>query len=169
LSRRISATSPRPTSCTTLQHLSIMGKRKKAAKKPTGPRRNEPLATTFPSLFCNHEKSVSVKLDKKSGVGHLSCKVCNQQFQCAVNYLSAAVDVYADWVDACDAVAKEDGEERAGGNHAPSRAPAAGRSHGGRAGDEEDDDNDIIDDEDDDGLGGYGGDGDGGIVADDEY
>jgi len=146
-----------------------MGKRKKAAKKPTGPRRNEPLATTFPCLFCNHEKSVSVKLDKKSGVGHLSCKVCNQQFQCAVNYLSAAVDVYADWVDACDAVAKEDGEERAGGNHAPSRAPAAGRSHGGRAGDEEDDDNDIIDDEDDDGLGGYGGDGDGGIVADDEY
>ena len=81
--------------------------------------------------------------------------------------LSAAVDVYADWVDACDAVAKEDGEERAGGIHAPLRAPAASRS-GGRARDEEDDDNDIIDDDDDDGLGGYGGDGEG-IVADDEY
>jgi len=145
-----------------------MGKRKKAAKKPTGPKRNEPLATTFPCLFCNHEKSVTVKLDKKSGVGHLSCKVCNQQFQCAVNYLSAAVDVYADWVDACDAVAKEDGEER-GGAYAPARAPAAGRSSAGRARDEDqDNDDDIIDDEDDDGLGGYGGDGDG-IVADDEY
>lgn len=50
-----------------------------------GALQNEPLATTFPCLFCNHEKSVTVKLDKKSGVGQLSCKVCNQQFQCAVN------------------------------------------------------------------------------------
>lgn len=53
-----------------------------------------------------------VKLDKKSGVGHLNCKICNQQFQCAVNYLSAAVDVYSDWVDACDAVAKIDSEQK---------------------------------------------------------
>lgn len=90
-----------------------MGKRKAAAKKPTGPRKNEPLPTVFACLFCNHEKSVTVKIDKRAGVGHLSCKVCNQQFQCAVNYLSAGVDVYSDWVDACDAVAKQDGEERA--------------------------------------------------------
>lgn len=60
------------------------GKRKSAAK-PQGPRKNEPLATIFPCLFCNHEKSVSVKLEKKMGVGTLNCKVCNQQFQCAVN------------------------------------------------------------------------------------
>jgi len=80
--------------------------------------------------------------------------------------LSAAVDVYADWVDACDAVAKEDGDDRGGGDYAPSRAPAAGRSNAGRARDEdeEDNDDDIIDDED--GLGGYGGEG---VVADDEY
>ncbi|POS88041.1 Elf1-domain-containing protein, partial [Erysiphe pulchra] len=87
-----------------------MGKRKAAAKKPVGPRKNAPLPSVFPCLFCNHEKSVMVKLDKKSGVGQLNCKICNQQFQCAVNYLSAAVDVYSDWVDACDAVAKIDGE-----------------------------------------------------------
>jgi len=140
-----------------------MGKRKKAAKKPTGPKKNEPLPTIFPCLFCNHEKSVSVKLDKKAGVGQLQCKVCNQQFQCAVNYLSAPVDVYSDWVDACDAVAKEDGEER-GGDFAPSRAPAAGRQNAGKARDEDDDD-DIIDDGSD-GMGGYGGEG---VVADDEY
>lgn len=140
-----------------------MGKRKKAAKKPTGPRKNEPLATTFPCLFCNHEKSVSVKLDKKSGVGQLSCKVCDQKFQCAINYLSAAVDVYSDWVDACDTVAKEDhGED--GGAFTSSRLATAGRVGAGRA---RDDDNDIIDDDDDDLAGaGYGGDG---IVADDEY
>jgi transcription elongation factor Elf1 len=48
-----------------------------------------------------------VKLDKKLGLGHLSCKVCGQRFQTGINYLSAAVDVYSDWVDACDAVAKD--------------------------------------------------------------
>ncbi|KAH8794850.1 transcription elongation factor Elf1 like-domain-containing protein [Hyaloscypha finlandica] len=140
-----------------------MGKRKKAAKKPQGPRKNEPLPTVFPCLFCNHEKSVSVKLDKKAGVGALSCKVCNQQFQCAINYLSAAVDVYSDWVDACDAVAKEDVEEGAGGEYAPSR-PAAGRPGGGRARDDDEDLEDLIDDEGED-AGGYRGNG---VVADDE-
>ncbi|KAI9677571.1 MAG: hypothetical protein M1817_006525 [Caeruleum heppii] len=88
-----------------------MGKRKKAAKKPTGPRRREPLATTFPCLFCNHEKSVAVQLDKKAGAGHLSCKVCGQTFQTGINYLSAAVDVYSDWIDACDTVARDDARD----------------------------------------------------------
>lgn len=72
--------------------------------------------------------------------------------------LSAAVDVYSDWVDACDAVAKEDVEER-GGDYAPSR-PAAGRPIGGRARDEDEDLDDLIDDDDEDGGGGYRGDDD---------
>jgi transcription elongation factor Elf1 len=88
----------------------------------------EPLPTNFPCLFCNHEKSVSVKLDKKAGIGELSCKICGQQFQTGINCelgvsqtrlhlfsglipkladLSAGVDVYSDWIDACDTVAKE--------------------------------------------------------------
>lgn len=141
-----------------------MGKRKKAAKKPTGPKRNAPLPTLFDCLFCNHPNAVSVKLDKKAGVGQLSCKTCNQQFQCAVNYLSAAVDVYSDWVDACDAVAKEaeEGGGRGGGDYAPSSRPSARTSAGRARDEEEDDENDIIDDRDDDGYGGEG------IVADDD-
>jgi len=97
-----------------------MGKRKKSSRGPQGPRKREPLATTFSCLFCNHENSVIVKLDKKLGLGNLSCKVCGQRFQTGINYLSAAVDVYSDWVDACDAVAKstanqyEDDEPKAG-------------------------------------------------------
>lgn len=83
-----------------------MGKRKKAAKAPTK-KKAEPLATTFPCLFCNHEKSVSAKIDKKAGVGHLSCKVCDQSFTCSINYLSAPVDVYSEWVDACEKVAND--------------------------------------------------------------
>ncbi|TVY85191.1 Transcription elongation factor 1-like protein [Lachnellula suecica] len=142
-----------------------MGKRK-AAKKPQGKKRNEPLAKTFPCLFCNHEKSVSVDIDKKGGVGNLSCKVCSQQFQCAINYLSAAVDVYSEWVDACDTVAKDDGEEGGGGSFAPARAPVAGRPSARKARDDDEDDehDEILDNED--GLGGYGGQG---VVGDDEY
>ncbi|PYI10105.1 transcription elongation factor [Aspergillus sclerotiicarbonarius CBS 121057] len=84
-----------------------MGKRKKSSRQPAQPKKKEPLPTTFACLFCNHENSIVVKLDKKLGLGNLSCKVCGQRFQTGINYLSAAVDVYSDWVDACDAVAKD--------------------------------------------------------------
>ncbi|CAG8033908.1 unnamed protein product [Penicillium salamii] len=87
-----------------------MGKRK-SSSKPQGPKKREPLATTFSCLFCNHENSVIVKLDKKLGLGDLSCKVCGQKFQTGINYLSAPVDVYSDWVDACDAVAKDTADQ----------------------------------------------------------
>lgn len=71
-----------------------------------------------------------MSIEKKSGVGNLQCKVCGQTFQTNVNCmcdlsskarvvltlvidLSAPVDVYADWIDACDAVAKEAAAGRA--------------------------------------------------------
>ncbi|KAF8471920.1 transcription elongation factor Elf1 like-domain-containing protein [Kalaharituber pfeilii] len=85
-----------------------MGKRKKSSK-PQGPKKREPLATTFSCLFCNHEKSITCKLDKKASVGTLFCKVCAQTFQTDINSLSAPVDVYSDWIDACDAVTRESG------------------------------------------------------------
>lgn len=74
------------------------------------------------------------------------------------------MDVYSDWVDACDEVAKQDRAEK-GGDHAPSKGPTSTGGQNARARSDEDED-DIIDDEDDDGAGAYGGDG---IVADDEY
>ncbi|KAK4193080.1 transcription elongation factor Elf1 like-domain-containing protein [Podospora australis] len=120
-----------------------MGKRKKATRKPTGPKRNEPLPNTFTCLFCNHEKSVSVKLVKKDGVGTLNCKVCGQTFQCGINYLSAAVDVY-------NAVAQEAAAQSQSTAKPYSRVGASSRRV------EEDD---IDDDQ-------YGGDG---IADDDDY
>ena len=67
------------------------------------------------------------------------------------------MDVYADWVDACDAVAKEDG---AAADGAHDKGPTGDRPRARN----EDDDDDIIDDEDDEV--GYGGEG---AAADDEY
>ncbi|KAK4229865.1 hypothetical protein QBC38DRAFT_79205 [Podospora fimiseda] len=103
-----------------------MGKRKKSSRKPTGPRRNEPLPSMFTCLFCNHEKAVSIKLDKKAGVGDLNCKICGQNFQCGINYLSAPIDVYSEWVDAADAVAQE--------QDANEKARSGGRLTAGRPG-----------------------------------
>lgn len=105
-----------------------MGKRKKATKVP-GKKKNEPLPTNFTCLFCNHEKSITVKLSKKEGVGQLNCKTCGQTYQCAINYLSHPVDVYSDWVDACDAVAKKGGEQ-IGSERTVAAARASGRGAG---------------------------------------
>jgi transcription elongation factor Elf1 len=131
-----------------------MGKRKKSSRKPQGPKKNEPLPSVFTCLFCNHERSVTVKLDKKAGVGTLDCKVCGQKFQCGINYLSAPVDVYSEWVDAADAVAKdaEPHPPRPGGSTQPGGARRAAPSR-------------PVDDDDDDDDRGYGGDG---IVDDEE-
>ncbi|KAI9158822.1 Elf1 like domain protein [Paramyrothecium foliicola] len=128
-----------------------MGKRKKSSRGPVGPRKKDPLPSTFTCLFCNHENSVTVKLDKKAGVGQLDCRLCGQQFQCAINYLSAPVDVYGEWVDAADAVAKGNTEELGYGG--TSRTNSTGRIA-----------NKITNDEDED-EGRYEGDD---IVADDD-
>ncbi|KAM0705039.1 hypothetical protein Q7P35_007826 [Cladosporium inversicolor] len=83
-----------------------MGKRK-SSSKPQGPKKREGLDTKFKCVFCNSEDSISTKIDKKAGVASLSCKNCVQSYQMSANYLTQPVDVYFDWIDACDAVAQE--------------------------------------------------------------
>lgn len=116
-----------------------MGKRKSAAK-PAGKKKREPLATAFQCLFCNHENAVTVKLDKKSSTGDLSCKVCGQSFQTGINYLSQAVDVYSDWIDACDSVAKDAAESTTKAHPDTLRGTGASTraQHGGAAAAEDD-------------------------------
>ncbi|KAK8199590.1 transcription elongation factor 1, partial [Phyllosticta capitalensis] len=68
----------------------------------------EGLATVFQCLFCNHEKSVTIQMDKKGNIGNLQCKVCGVNFQQPITSISQPIDVYYEWVDACDAVAQEE-------------------------------------------------------------
>ncbi|KAG8935685.1 hypothetical protein FRC03_001545 [Tulasnella sp. 419] len=79
-----------------------MGKRK-SSKKPQGPKRREALDTAFKCLFCHHERAITCKMDKKEGLGHLSCKVCGQSFQSEIHHLSEPIDVYSEWIDAAEA------------------------------------------------------------------
>lgn len=46
-------------------------------------------------------------LDKKNLLGELHCKICGQTFQTAIHGLSQPVDVYSDWIDACEDLAEE--------------------------------------------------------------
>lgn len=90
-----------------------MGKRKTATKPQK--KIKVKLDVTFRCLFCNHEKSVICTLDKKNSVGDLHCKICGQSFQTAINSLSQPIDIYSDWIDACEDLAEEqDGDEDRG-------------------------------------------------------
>ncbi|KIM87111.1 hypothetical protein PILCRDRAFT_815572 [Piloderma croceum F 1598] len=91
-----------------------MGKRKKSSRKPTGPRRREPLETAFTCLFCHHDKSVTVRLDRKEGLAQLVCRVCDQRYQSKVNHLTEPIDVYSEWIDAADAAQREEQTVRRG-------------------------------------------------------
>ncbi|KAK9381781.1 uncharacterized protein V2V93DRAFT_334273 [Kockiozyma suomiensis] len=79
-----------------------MGKRKKSTRKPAQRRAREPLPTVFSCLFCNHEKSVICRMDKKLNLGFLNCKICGQNFQTSINKLSVPVDIYSEWIDAVE-------------------------------------------------------------------
>ena len=103
--------------------------------------------TTFTCLFCHHDQSVTVKLDRKEGVAQLVCKVCGQSFQSKVNRtwftrtskyykkliptttldLTEPIDIYSEWIDAADYAAKEE-ERRA------QRRPVASSSRARPAG-----------------------------------
>ncbi|KAK5125440.1 hypothetical protein LTR85_000549 [Meristemomyces frigidus] len=98
-----------------------MGKRKKSSRTPQGPKKREPLATSFKCVFCNNETSVSVQLDKKNHIGTLNCRQCGQNFQSktSMQTLAQPIDIYYEWIDACEEVAKAQAAA------APASAPAS--------------------------------------------
>ncbi|KAL6631625.1 Elf1-domain-containing protein [Neocallimastix sp. 'constans'] len=77
-----------------------MGKRK--AKRKQVVRKRPVLDTQFNCLFCNHEKSISVKMIHETKVGELKCRICGANYQSPINSLSHPIDVYSDWIDACE-------------------------------------------------------------------
>ena len=79
-----------------------MGKRKsrKAPPKRVG---NKKLSTQFNCPFCNHEKSVDVKLSKDH-TALLKCSKCGESYETQSNYLSEPIDIFAEWLDEIAAV-----------------------------------------------------------------
>ena len=79
-----------------------MGRRRAKRKAPPKKKTVGTLETQFTCPFCNHEMSCDVKMDKTRNVGHISCRICLEDFQTQINYLSEPIDVYGDWIDACE-------------------------------------------------------------------
>ncbi|KAL2913586.1 hypothetical protein HK105_206888 [Polyrhizophydium stewartii] len=104
-----------------------MGKRK-SARKP-----QKKIKTTldkeFSCLFCNHENTVTAKLDMETKSGTLMCRACGVSFQAQITALSEPIDLYSDWIDACE--------------RANEVKPASGRNLAAAGDDDDDDDDDI--------------------------
>ncbi|KAG9264520.1 hypothetical protein AMEX_G22797 [Astyanax mexicanus] len=80
-----------------------MARRKSKRKPPPKKKMTGNLDTQFTCPFCNHEKSCDVKMERSRNTGIISCTVCLEEFQTPITYLSEPVDVYSDWIDACEA------------------------------------------------------------------
>ena len=78
---------------------SIMGRRRSRKKPPPKKKVVGTLETQFQCPFCNHENSCDVSMDKTRNIGHISCRICLEDYQTKVNYLSEPIDVYSDWID----------------------------------------------------------------------
>jgi transcription elongation factor Elf1 len=76
--------------------------KRKSKRAPVTRKATEPLDTMFNCPFCNHEKSCEVKMDRTKNIARIACRICNEEFTTTVNYLSEPIDVYSDWIDACE-------------------------------------------------------------------
>ncbi len=130
-----------------------MGRRKKAAKKVVK-KKKMAVATQFKCLFCNHEGSVSCKMNTNIMIGELVCRICDAKFETHIHSLSDPIDVFSEWLDAAD----EQQQKIADGAAANTGFVGDGQDYVDSAPDDigEEDDNEIVIDtskaEDDDGL-----------------
>ena len=81
-----------------------MGRRKSKRKPEPKKKMIQPLDKVFTCPFCNHEKSCDVKMEIEKNTAVIKCNVCSEDFQTVINYLTAPIDVYNEWIDACEAV-----------------------------------------------------------------
>lgn len=42
-------------------------------------------------------------MDRNHSIGSLNCRVCGVQWQTRINHLSEPIDVFSEWIDACEA------------------------------------------------------------------
>mmetsp|Transcript_20316 Transcript_20316/g.45920 ORF Transcript_20316/g.45920 Transcript_20316/m.45920 type:complete len:115 (-) Transcript_20316:272-616(-) len=85
--------------------------RRKATQKKIKKKRPE-VAKKFKCLFCNHENAVECELNHKEKIGSLKCRICGEGWQTRINYLSEPIDVFSEWLDATEAEADVEAEER---------------------------------------------------------
>jgi len=78
-----------------------MGKRK--SSKPPPKKQKPKLEKFFSCPFCNSDKTVSAVFDWEREIGTVNCTVCQATYSTPISHLSEPIDVYSDWIDACEA------------------------------------------------------------------
>jgi len=78
-----------------------MGKHK-SKRKPAEKKGPPALDKQFTCPFCNHEKAVTCTLNKKERIGTVKCTKCNTDYSTTIHGLTEEIDVYHDWIDACE-------------------------------------------------------------------
>ncbi|EKX49297.1 hypothetical protein GUITHDRAFT_151502 [Guillardia theta CCMP2712] len=112
-----------------------MGKRKSAKKVQKKERPK--VMSKFDCPFCNHEGCIRIAIIKKAKLATVKCTTCGQDWATTVTALTEPIDVFCEWIDACEKKNQE----------APSHGHG-GASSSARPRDEDKDDED--EDEDDD-------------------
>uniref|UniRef100_T1JE46 Transcription elongation factor 1 homolog n=1 Tax=Strigamia maritima TaxID=126957 RepID=T1JE46_STRMM len=79
-----------------------MGRKKSQRKPPPKRKAIESLPTKFDCSFCNHQRSCEVNMDFKKKTAMIMCNVCFEDFQTRIHMLSEPIDVFSDWIDACE-------------------------------------------------------------------
>ena len=80
-----------------------MAKRKSMSSKMAPRKKPAPkLDITFCCPFCNHPDSVACTIDLKLLVATAVCYVCEEAYHTTAHYLTEPVDIYHDWIDACE-------------------------------------------------------------------
>ncbi|KYM75573.1 Transcription elongation factor 1 like protein [Atta colombica] len=65
------------------------------------------LANHQESIYCQENllkklPKPALNLDKSRSTARITCRVCLEDFQTTINLLSEPLDVYNDWIDACE-------------------------------------------------------------------
>lgn len=82
-----------------------MGKRKSSA--PVAKKATPKLDTTFNCPFCNSNKSVHCVIDLDRELGEVYCNLCSNRYRNRITHLTEPIDLYHDWIDACEEANQE--------------------------------------------------------------
>ena len=96
-------------------------------------KKKETVPKIFKCPYCAHDGSCEVKMDKAAETGTVACRICGESYQARVHYLSDPVDVYCEWIDACEA-ARDGGNNNGGNGNGNVGAAGGGMGSGGAAG-----------------------------------
>jgi transcription elongation factor Elf1 len=90
-----------------LAHPSIANTKVQTKKRVT-------LAKRFKCPFCANEDVVECVMKLREGTGSLNCRICAASFQMPIHHLHEPIDVFSEWLDACEAAEKGEGNANGG-------------------------------------------------------